>query len=323
MSTHKQDWSNYWQGRNSDEALAGVGIEQDKGLVDFWVACFEALPAEAKLLDMACGAGSVLRRADAVGVKDLTGVDISADAIETMIKNLPNAQGVVSAVDKTPLEDGTFDMVVSQFGFEYAGEAEQVLATAREMARLVGLDGRFAAICHIEGGGIDAEVAGHLAHIKQIEEAGFIGVSKAIFVAADTFDAQPSAENKQAYEKAVALMSGPRDLLVDWITTHQNSAGQIAELAQHLYNGTLQMFNRRKAFALNDITGWFDGMDAEIQAYKGRMSSMQSAALSETEAQGILEVFAKAGFTVEALDKLYLRGDDKPTAWILKATRSA
>lgn len=321
--SNKQDWSNYWQGRNADEALVGVGIEQDEKLGDFWATCFSALPKGAKVLDMACGAGSVLRRADEAGVGNLTGVDISSDAIATMMKNFPDAHGVVSAVEGTPLEGGFYDMVVSQFGFEYAGAHKNVLATATEMARLLGSNGRFTALCHIENGGIDEEVGGHLTHIAQIENTGFIDVSKAVFKAADDLETNPTLANKQGYERAVALMGGPRDMLVNWIGTNQSTAGKSVELAQHLYNGTLQMFGRRQAYALTDILKWLDGMDAEIQAYKGRMASMQSAALSQTEAQDILNVFTGAGFVVETLDKLYLRGDTKPAAWILKANRTA
>lgn len=73
MTDNEHDWSNYWQGRNatdqaSDEALVGVGIENDAKLSEFWQECFSELKPEYEVLDMACGAGSVLKHAKKNGL---------------------------------------------------------------------------------------------------------------------------------------------------------------------------------------------------------------------------------------------------------------
>ncbi len=319
-NNNEQDWSNYWQGRASDEALVGVGVEHSEELATFWQGCFEEQDSGVKILDMACGAGSVLRHADSAGYKNLTGVDISKEAIATLETAIPNAKGVVVPVINTGLSNASYDMVVSQFGFEYAGSAKQVLAAAGEMARLVAGGGQFTALCHIEGGGIELECSGHLAHIEAVENTGFIDAAKAVFTAAFKVDAQPGQDTMAAYQKTVEQLGGPRGALMAWIEKNR-AVSEIAELANHLLTGTADMFGRRKAFALSDITGWLDGMSSEINAYKGRMMSMKQAALSESDAGNILSVFEKNGFEVQSPEKLYMGGEDIPAAWILRAQR--
>ena len=317
---NEQDWSNYWQGRASGEALVGVGVEHSEELATFWQGCFDGQDSDIRVLDMACGAGSVLRHADGAGYKNLSGVDISKEAISTLETAIPNAKGIVAPVDNTGLADSSYDMVVSQFGFEYAGSSDQVLAAAGEMARLVAGDGQFAALCHIEGGGIELECSGHLAHIEAVENTGFIDAAKAVFTAAFKVDSQPGQDTMAAYQKTVEQLGGPRGALVAWIENNR-AAGEIAALANHLLTGTADMFGRRKAFALSDITGWLDGMNGEINAYRGRMTSMKQAALSGVDAGNILSVFEKNGFKTAPPEKLYMGGEDIPAAWILRAQR--
>ncbi len=326
---NKQDWGNYWQGRtgnsrtgdNSGEALVGVGIEHNKKLAEFWTSCFEGLNKNSKILDMACGAGSVLRHAKANGFTNLGGVDISNEAVSAMQREFPNAAGIVAPVDCTGLLDASYDLVVSQYGFEYAGSNRQVLTAAREMARLVTNKGQFIALCHIKEGGIEQEVSGHLRDIKNMTKPGFIAASKALFLALDAAEKFPSLATKTAYEKAAQALAEPRDKLIAWINTRQGSDSEIHTLGQHLYSGTIDLFTRRKAFLLDDIIDWLDGMQSEIDAYKGRMQSMRQSALSENEARNILAVFEGVGFKTYKPEQFYLAGDDKPAAWILRASR--
>ena len=321
---NEHNWSNYWQGRNttnqaSSEAL--VGVENEAVFAQFWHDCFVDMCSEDNILDMACGAGSVLKHARNIGMQHLTGVDISKDAISNLEKNIPNVSGVVSAVDKTPFESNMFDMVVSQFGFEYAGSQDDVCAAALEMTRLVKKTGEFTALCHIRNGGIHEEVSGHLASIEEIININFIPAAKNVFKLAHAIELEASEENKSSYQRATDNLVEPINKLISWINNNPSPEGQVVKLAKHLYNGSIEMFNKRNKLTLEDTIGWLEGMSGEIQAYDGRMRSMQKAALSDVEANEILQVFKSAGFTVEKLDKLFLGNAPTPVAWILKAQR--
>ena len=319
---NKTDWSNYWQGRTATEsgdAMVGVGIERSAELAKFWEAQLEGSTADAKILDLACGAGSVLRHAYRLGFNNLTGIDISEDAINAMKAAIPGAIGFVSPVNAMPFDDKSYDLIVSQFGFEYAGNETHVLATAQEIARLLNPGGKFVAVCHVKDGGIEREVAGHLSAISKLENCGFVETSRTLFEAVFKFEADASEENKTALGQAGDALARPREQLLAWLQAGPIGGDQIRQLGQHLYSGAMDLYDRRQAYALEDITGWLDGMQFEINAYKGRMASMKSAALDQARGEAILSNLENAGFKAAPLAHLFLSGDDEPAAWILKA----
>ena len=327
-SDNSDNWSNYWQGRAnkasdtwSGEAWVGeawVGIEQNTQLDAFWAKAFKDRDQQIAILDLACGAGSVLRHADRLGFSNLNGLDISEHAIKTMQERFNMAKGIVASVANTGLNDGSFDMIVSQFGFEYAGDIEAQKDTCQEIARLLKPKGEFVALCHIKDGAISDEVQLHLRQIETIENTDFIKASKTVFRALDRLENHADEQAANLYNQAVTNLAQPREKLNEFIA---KSAGQIQALAKHLLMGTAQLFEKRKAYNLDDIIGWLDGMEAEIRAYKGRMRSQQNAAISEQGIEELSQALSEAGLKCTEIEKLFLEQDSKPSAWVLQAEK--
>ena len=304
-ASNAQNWGNYWQGRAASEAgaaLVGVGVENDAQIAAFWDDILGPLPKDASILDLACGAGSVLRRAKACGLSNLTGVDISPDAITTLKAAFPDVTGVAAPADATGLDDAAFDMVASQFGFEYA----DVSKAAREAARLVKSGGQFVALAHIETGAIETEVTAQLSDARAITDTAFIPLAKALF------KVDMSGGSDADFEAALARFSPAQTELLE-------IAKRTGGLAEHLYRGTQTLYQGRVGYHLSDVEGWLDGMAAEIAAFTGRMESMRQASLSEDAAQAILDVFKTLGLNALPLDVLML-GTDK-VAWIIRAQK--
>ena len=97
-------------------------------------------------------------------------------------------------------------------------------------------------------------------------------------------------------------------------------ATETGGLAGHLYQGAGRMYGRIANFALQDILGWLDAMQGEIDAYVGRMSSMIDAAASEETGEAALAILREAGCTTQPLQRFQLKGND--AAWVLRATKS-
>lgn len=303
--SHAADWGNYWQGRAASEAgaaLVGVGVENDAQIAAFWDSALVSLNDDARLLDLACGAGSVLRRGKARGLLGMVGVDISEAAITTLKAALPDVRGVVGSADNTGLPEASFDCVASQFGFEYAN----VTRAAAEAARLTAPGGQFVALAHMRGSAIETEVSALLSTARAITDTGFIPLAKILF------QTDMSGGSDPAFDAAAARFAPA-----------QKQLGEIARanggLASHLYQGTQTLWERRRGYALSDVIAWLDGMSAEIAAFTGRMSSMREAALSEDDAKAVCTVLSDAGMDVEPLDVLTLGGDN--IAWIIKARK--
>lgn len=300
-----QNWGNYWQGRAASEAgaaLVGAGVENDAQIAAFWDDILSGLPKNTRVLDLACGAGSVLRRAKACGLSALTGVDISSDAIVTLKAAFPDVTGISAPADNTGLAEASFDIVASQFGFEYA----DVLAASAEAARLTAQGGQFAALAHMKGGAIEKEVGAQLSDARAIIDTGFIPLAK------DLFRVEMSGGTDAAFDAAAARFGPAQTALMD-------IAKRTGGLAEHLYRGAQTLYQQRRGYALSDINSWLDGMSTEIAAFTGRMTSMQNAALSEQDTKAVCAVFEQNGMRAQPLEVLTLGTDS--VAWIIRVHR--
>lgn len=301
------EWDNYWSGRGGEQAgaaLDGVGVETHGGIAAFWDGIFGDLPKDTKLVDLACGAGTVLRRADAAGLSGLTGADISGGAINALASNMPDVTGVVCALPNTPFADGQFDVVVSQYGFEYAGATY----AATEISRLIAKGGQFAALSHFKDGAIDKECAGKAGKAQALLDSGFIGAAKNVFAAA-------FAKDQRAYDATLKQLAGPQKVVTELAASGMG-------LAMHIQTGTAQLFSRLANYKFQDIAGWLDGNESEVKAYLARMDAMRGAALSKDDVNAVNAALEQGGMSASNPEVFAPDGEDKPIAWIIRATKS-
>lgn len=90
-------------------------------------------------LDVACGPGMVLRAAQERGI-DVSGVDLSAAAVELARDHLPGVDARVGNAEDLPFEDATFDGVTCLGSLERFLDRERAL---REMVRVARPSARF------------------------------------------------------------------------------------------------------------------------------------------------------------------------------------
>ncbi|GAB5454013.1 MAG: hypothetical protein Hens2KO_02420 [Henriciella sp.] len=303
----QSDWANYWSGREAGqtgEVFAGTGIENHDELSAFWTSAFSE-PHTGLVLDLACGAGSAIKHATASESNLLLGLDISADAILAAQAKIPGLTGIIAAADSIPLADGAVSHVISQFGFEYSNRAK----ASAEISRVLAPGGQFTAVVHLKAGAIAEECQGHLAKAELIASSGYFTSVRTLFAAAFEFDAAPSPAFKQRVVDAGADFSKAQAKLALIIKE--------GGFASRLHAGASQLFERRRAYLLGDISTWLDQMEHEIDAYAGRMRGMLSAAIDADEAKTIVATIAANGD--HNVEPLSLGGRD--AAWVLKATK--
>ncbi len=282
----RADWSNYWQGRAAGatgEVFAGVGIETSSELATFWQDALRGIEDGDRVLDLACGAGSALRHADPPGGALLLGLDISEAALGTARESVPAMRGLVASADRLPLANASLDRVISQFGFEYADNG----IVAPEIARVLRPGGRFTAIAHMQGGAIARECEGTLGRLDLIASSRFIPASKTFFAAVFRYTRAPDADAAAALQQAKEAVTQAQAAMAP--------AVQAGGIAAHLQAGARQLHDRRRAYLLEDITGWLDGMATEIAAYRGRMQGMLAAALTEAQGRAVVDAIDPGG----------------------------
>jgi SAM-dependent methyltransferase len=155
-------WSAYWRDADVDGCTAAFPIEARNRIANSWRRRLEPHRGQT-LLDIACGKGAVLAIARALGVDGVTGVDLAeVDAADGAVRTGIDARNL-------PFAAASFDVVVSQFGVEYAGlEAAGVEAARVCRARLL-------LLTHAAEGPVVAHARDQVAQVEWLQGQDAVG----------------------------------------------------------------------------------------------------------------------------------------------------
>jgi SAM-dependent methyltransferase len=146
-------WADFWRAGGlgpESGCLPGALRQIDAVQRQVWTDVARSLPRGARVLDLATGDGAVLGKLrDSRPELKLVGVDSSA-VLPKGLKGARLKAGV--PMEKLPFPAASFDLVTSQFGFEY-GDTRRIAA---ELRRVLKPGARFAFIVHHAGGPIVA-----------------------------------------------------------------------------------------------------------------------------------------------------------------------
>lgn len=309
-------WNTYWQGTGKAGAYASGGASHP-AIQLFWQRFFSKEIKDSKkykLLDIASGNGAVIECALNIlnGVESkITTLDISSAAIDNILRRFPSVEGLVSDARSIQRESGSFDIVTSQFGVEYAGH-EAIL----ESARLVAKEGILVFLLHFDSGSIHKECRESLEAINSLQESQFIPLAKEMFNTG--FEAVRGADRTN-YEIAAKKLAPALSQLEDIMRKYGlHVAG---DTIQKLYNDVGEIHKRMQHYQPNDVIGWLDKMNEELSAYASRMSSMCSSAINNVDFEKIKADILARGFTLDLAEPLMVSGQDKPMAWALIARK--
>jgi len=304
MSGSERGWSDYWQkdGAKGEVFVSAEG-ERHPALGEFWRQHLRELEVGTRVIDLASGAGSVYAHLPQDHDFDLFAADISAVALEALTRRFPGVATLACSADKVPLDDASFDLVVSQFGVEYAG-----LDAFAEAARLVAPGGRFVALCHIRDGYIDSGNRAQLKEAQLVLDVGFIDAAAGLAEAAFGSDAEAIRRAESEF-LPVARQVG-------------EGIGRCRKgIHTYLFFGFRELYEKRQQYDLPDITGWLDGMRGELDMNIDRLSRMCKAALSAQDVEKIHELFESQGLEDVHCTPFETPGNKLPVAWNLTAGR--
>ena len=128
-SLYQENWDDYWRS-GTDNAAYVMADQQRRCLESFWKQQFDSSlnnkPIK-RFLDIGCGNGIVTRQLyDFIQQNEMSdlqicSLDYSQSAIKYLTKKIPSVKGISADAKSLPFASNQFDMVVSQFGIEYAG----------------------------------------------------------------------------------------------------------------------------------------------------------------------------------------------------------
>lgn len=263
MSEQRAVWSEFWRGAAIDGCTLAFPAPARAQIADGWRTRLSQ-DHKGRLLDVACGKGAVLALARALGFAEVTGVDIVA------LDTLGDAgSAIIGGVDAAalPFADASFDVVVSQFGIEYAG----LDAAGAEAARVCGE--RLLLLTHAAEGIVVAHAREQVAQARWLAEQGATARLIAHFTT-------PSTASCADIDRLLAAS---------------------AARAQDDENITLLESFYRTAVAAQDATDplrQVSQLSEGIVAHAGRMGAMIDAAPTQAALEALAHRLEAQGFAV-------------------------
>jgi SAM-dependent methyltransferase len=249
------------------------------------------------VLDLATGDGAVLGkiRRSRADLK-LTGVD-SAARLPPAPKGMTLRSGI--AMEALPFPDGSFDLVTSQFGFEYGDRA----AIAREVARVLAPDRNYAFIVHHAAGPILAHnVARRGGLVWAVVDSNLLPQARAL-VRARQLAPLPTPERfRNAPGEAHRLFPG-QSVATEFVT----AILQTLELGRRSPPSmSLEALDELERKGRNEIA---------------RIDSLANAACAASDIDAIEAALVQARLTPAPRSELFEQGGAVPFAWFLTGRR--
>lgn len=274
-------WSAYWQEADGGACLQGMPPALAGRLASVWQGFAAALPEGVAVLDIASGAGAVLRllRGARPGLA-LTGVD-SAD-----VGPAARALGVRGGVDAAtlPFADAAFGAVTAQFGLEYCAQAAWA-----EAGRVLARGGEFLAVCHHAGSVAVAHNRARLAAMQALADAEMFALAR---------DMAAGRPEDPARSAAVSRARAAH-------------AGQ--SIATELPGAIGQVLGRSDAAAMVAM------IERRARAEMGRLEAMSDAALDTDAVRTRCDWLAAAGVVADIAVLPGMSGDD--FAWVVRGRK--
>ncbi len=164
ISERQQAWTRYWQSGALHSCVGSYDGNYGGAIAAFWHARFVEVTASMRVLDLCTGNGPLpallLAQFDGRPAPRVDAVDFAEPrpAWENAARIAFHAH---TSIEALPFEDGAFDRVYSQFGFEYA-DTERALSEAR---RVLAPGGELAFVCHHAGSWLAEVAAEDVSHL--------------------------------------------------------------------------------------------------------------------------------------------------------------
>lgn len=213
-NARKEAWSSYWAGGALHSCVDSYGGNYAGAIGGFWRNCFGTLPPNTRVLDLATGNGPLPLL---LWEQASAGKEVIVDAVDLALVSPPWHDPVQHVglrfhsgvqMETLPFADVVFDLVISQFGLEYARWPDALLDAIRVMKP----SGRAAFVLH-HSDSVLARVARSETHNHAflLAENGLLEAARCVIPwisrarqgAIDAASAAPAAACRQRYNLAM------------------------------------------------------------------------------------------------------------------------
>lgn len=201
-------WSRYWASGAEHSCVGSLPPDYGPTIRTIWDREFEALPADSRTLDIGTGSGVLAKLwaahpASRRGISRLDAIDLVETAppwfasLRGLGNNDVTFHGATRA-EQLPFPDASFDLAISQYGFEYA-DAERACP---ELRRVLRPTGRLLLVVHHADSAPVAYARQDLAHARWMLAAGGLAEAASALLPAMALSATPEGRDALARDPA-------------------------------------------------------------------------------------------------------------------------
>ena len=276
MTSDADGWDTFWRSASTSEVLVTDTGARNPALDTFWASTMQRVTPQQSVVDIGCGAGS-LSQGLVCAPALLVGVDISLTALTRSQSDASSMLVVQAMNERLPLQPGSFDLVVSQFGVEYGG----IVALA-EACALVSPGGVLRCLVHCADSAIQQSAQRDLQYIELLATSDF-------FASARSLTRALAAEDQQQLDAASAQFTESEQAV--------RAAVKIdaSHFAGYSYLGFQSLLRRWARYEPDDILLWLTQMEEEADQGAARLRTMQSAAMTDTKWRALASLLSQRG----------------------------
>lgn len=308
-------WKEYWELKRKRNQPSSREEAYHPILDTVWSETLSSIGDFGNALDLCCGDGSLVRRlvtGTTSNKNSFFAIDGSVDALNIAKTGLPSVRFLAADASFLPFSNNTFNLIVSQFGIEYAGKE-----AIDEIARIALPDAHFVAVMHYKGSSIFSDSTKSLSATKSLEKSNFFPLCKNMFTSA--YEALSKKSLGPYRENHLAFLPAFKNLekIMD---KHGSDAADGMILS--LYNTTAEIQNNLKSYQQQDVLHWVNSLEESIAHYTGRLRSMKKAALNENEIKEWSQQLENNKFLIKKISPITLT-EQQPLAILLQAQKKA
>jgi SAM-dependent methyltransferase len=282
-------WDQYWHYDRIASCFDGAGASNyDECVAAGWRAWFGHLPNGVRILDLCTGNGAAALIAAAVSRSESKGFEIVAvdrAAIDPPAFVTRHAEDYAAIrfvpgtdIEALPFPNAGFDVVISQYGIEYADPGRAI----PEAMRMIAPGGAARFVVHAADGVIAEGSRAIVAEADLLLDG--IGLPGA---AARCFEAlwAVEREGRQERDEADRAFAAFQEALVQTA----RHVPQARDQAMFKNSGAVlfDTFQRRGHFDLDQLLAKSGQVETEIRAHRGRLAALVEAALDEAGAEAL------------------------------------
>ena len=296
-AARRDAWSRYWA-RGAPHSCVGTYGENYGGVIaGFWREVFGALPAVARVLDIATGNGALPRllldQCRAPGVQ-CDAVDIVAVSPPWLASLAPAEQGRLrfhGGIDaaELPLADRSFDLIVSQYGLEYTDFDR----TLPELLRVRAPGGGVAMVLHHAQGRPATLAQVEIDHLRWLAgEGGLFDVAAALIEPMTRAATPQGRVALQQDPQADAARERFNDLQGQVSARAAAAAGDGADVLHEVRDAVMSVFTLAGREGAAIARAALSALREELAAGATRLGDLRAHALDVHRAQALQERLA-------------------------------